>query len=69
MKASRLLKEEVLLRKAIALLMEGLGPVETSRFLAMDRPKRTESVRRHRLWQKQLDQDSFLNTVFGRERE
>jgi len=66
MKASRLLKEDVLLHKAIAALMEKLGPVETSRFLAMDRPKRMESVKRHRRWQRDLDQEAFLDTIFAK---
>ena len=65
MKSSQLLKEDVLVQKAVAALMEKLGPVETSRFLAMDRSRRTESVRRHRRWQKQLDRKTFLDTVFG----
>jgi hypothetical protein len=59
------MKEDVLLHKAIAVLMEKLGPVETSRFLAMDRPRRMESVKRHRQWQRKLDQKEFLDTVFA----
>lgn len=47
--------------------MEKLGPVETSRFLAMDRPKRMESVKRHRQWQKDLDQGAFLDSVFAKQ--
>jgi hypothetical protein len=43
-----LMAEEQLIAKAIDLLMETLGPVETSRFLSLPRAKRMESVKRHR---------------------
>jgi hypothetical protein len=65
MKATQLMKEDDLLHGAISALMEKLGPVETSRFLAMDRPRRTESIKRHRKWQKSLDREAFLTEVFG----
>ena len=64
MKASQLMKEETLIDEAIGVLMKKFGPVETSRFLAMPRPKRTESVRRHRRWQERLDKDTFFDGVF-----
>ena len=64
MKTSRLMKEETLIDEAIGVLMKKLGPVETSRFLAIPRPKRTESVRRHRRWQARLDKDTFFDGVF-----
>jgi hypothetical protein len=59
------MKDEELLERAIELLMEHLGPVETSRFLALPSKKRIESVRRHRLWQASLDKDAFFDTVFS----
>ena len=65
MKTTALMKEDDLLHVAVSTLMEKLGPVETSRFLAMERPRRTESVKRHRHWQKTLDKDAFLAEVFG----
>jgi hypothetical protein len=58
------MKEETLMREGIAALMDKLGPVETSRFLAMERPKRKESVRRHRQWQEGLDEEMFLDGLF-----
>jgi len=64
MKASQLMKEETLIDEAIGVLMKKFGPVETSRFLAIPRPKRTESVRRHRRWQARLDKDTFFDGVF-----
>ena len=64
MKNTALMKEDDLLHIAISTLMEKLGPVETSRFLAMERPRRTESVKRHRHWQKALDKNAFLSDVF-----
>jgi len=37
-----------------------LGPVETARFLNIQRSKRVESVKRHREWQKSLEKDNFF---------
>ena len=65
MKAARYMSEEELVQKAIQLLMQELGPVETSRFINLPRKKRVESVKRHREWQKTLDKDTFFNSVFG----
>lgn len=58
--------EERLLKRAIDVLMEKLGPVETNRFLTLPTRKRIESVKRHRLWQSKLDKDNFFNAVFGK---
>lgn len=65
MKQSEFLSEEALVRKAVEVLMETLGPVETTRFLSLPVKKRTESVKRHREWQSQLEKDQFFNDVFG----
>ena len=65
MKAARYMNEEELVQKAIRLLMQELGPVETSRFINLPRKKRVESVKRHREWQKTLDKDTFFDSVFG----
>jgi len=64
MRESIYIKEEELLKKAISILTDKLGPVETSRFLSMQRAKRTESVKRHRDWQSKLDKEEFFISVF-----
>jgi hypothetical protein len=64
-KASVFIDEEQLITKAIDVLLKGLGPVEASRFLALPRKKRSESVTRHRQWQAQLRQEEFFDRVFG----
>jgi hypothetical protein len=65
MKQSQFLSEEALVQRAIEVLLEILGPVETTRFLSLPAKQRTESVKRHREWQSQLENESFLNEVFG----
>ncbi len=65
MKKSCYINEDQLLKKAIDILMEKLGPVETNRFLSLPAKKRIESVKRHRLWQSKLDRDSFFKDGFG----
>ncbi len=65
MKKSQYINEDELIKKAIDILIDNLGPVETSRFLTLPLKKRTESVKRHRLWQSRLDKDSFFKEVFG----
>ncbi len=66
MNHSEYINEEELSIKAIRLLTEKLGPLETSRFLSIAGRKRTESVKRHRQWQKNLDKEKFFNSVFGK---
>lgn len=65
MKQSQFLSEEALVQKAIEVLMETLGPVETIRFLSLPVKKRTESVKRHREWQSHLGKEQFFNEVFS----
>lgn len=65
MKTSIFTDEEQLIAKAINVLIKELGPVETSRFLTLPKKKRTESVKRHRQWQAQLQQGEFFDRVFG----
>lgn len=65
MKASVFTDEEQLIAKAVHVLIKELGPVEASRFLALPRKRRVESVKRHRQWQAQLQQDEFFDRVFG----
>lgn len=66
MNHSEYINEEELSNKAIRILTENLGPLETSRFLSIIGRKRTESVKRHRQWQKKLDKDKFFESVFGK---
>jgi hypothetical protein len=64
-KASVLTDEEQLITKAVDVLVKELGPVDASRFLALPRKKRVESVKRHRQWQARLQQEEFFDRVFG----
>jgi len=64
MNQSEYINEEELFIKAIGLLTEKLGPLETSRFLSIAGRKRMESVKRHHQWQNDLDKDKFLKSVF-----
>ncbi len=66
MKTARYLEEDVVVKKAIEALLKELGPVEAARFINMPRRKRIESVKRHRQWQKKLDETSFLNEVLSK---
>ncbi len=67
MKDTVLMSEDELIEKAVGILMSGLGPVETSRFLALPAGKRIESVKRHRAWQSKLEKDEFFDTLFPTE--
>ena len=64
MKAIKYLDEDVVIKRAIEVLIKELGPVETMRFINMPKKKRIESVRRHREWQATLNKDSFFKEVF-----
>jgi hypothetical protein len=66
MKPSVFVDEEQLVDKAMKLLVDGLGPVETGRFLSLPRRKRAESVERHQRWQAHLDKEEFFGRVFDR---
>ena len=66
MKTARYLEEDVVVKKAIEALLKELGPVEAARFINMPRRKRLESVKRHRQWQKKLDETRFLNEVLSK---
>jgi hypothetical protein len=65
MKARVFTDEEQLITKAVDVLMKELGPVEASRFLALPKKKRIESVKRHRQWQAQLQGEKFFDRIFG----
>ncbi len=64
-KSQKYMDEEAVIEKAVKVLMEELGPVETIRFINLPKRKRLESVRRHREWQKTLNKDGFFNEIFG----
>ena len=65
MRAVKYMDEEVMVQKAIKVLIGELGPIEANRFISMPRKKRIESVKRHRQWQKQLDKEDFFDRVFN----
>ncbi|MCP4986783.1 MAG: hypothetical protein GY928_12250 [Colwellia sp.] len=65
MKQGKYLEDATLLKQGIDILMEKLGPIETSRFLSFPSQKRIESVRSHERWQSQLNKDKFFDEVFG----
>ncbi len=56
--------DDELVRKAVDALVEKLGIVDATRFLAMPREKRMESVKRHRMWQSNLIKDDFFDKAF-----
>ena len=64
MKSVKYLDEEVVIKKAVEILVKELGPVETIRFINMPKKKRLESVKRHREWQKGLNKDRFFDEIF-----
>jgi hypothetical protein len=64
MRTTAYMPEEALLKKAVGLLVDQLGPVEASRFLNLAFRKRTNSVRRHHSWQTQLNKNEFFARVF-----
>jgi len=63
--SSLYLTEEELIERALTALLEALGPIEATRFLTLPRPRRLESVERHRHWQATLNQEEFFEQVFG----
>jgi hypothetical protein len=64
MNTVKYLDEEIVIKRAIEVLIKELGPVEAIRFVNMPRRKRIESVRRHREWQKLLNKDQVFKEVF-----
>jgi hypothetical protein len=65
MKQRKFLSDEQLVEQAINVLMDKLGPVETTRFLSLPAKKRVDAVKRHRRWQATLDKERFFDEVFG----
>jgi len=68
MKDHTFLQEDKMVQRAIDVLMNALGPIETVRFLTLPRRRRLDSVTRHRQWQDSLDKDRFFDQVFGAEK-
>ncbi len=64
MTRSTFLDEEQLIANAIEVLLDKLGPIETSRFLSLPRKKRIESVKRHQLWQGRIKKDEYFDKLF-----
>lgn len=65
MKQGQYIEEDKLLKKGVDILMEKLGPIETSRFLSFPPHKRIETVKRRQKWQSVLDKNKFFDDVFG----
>jgi hypothetical protein len=65
MRPNEFINEDELFNKAIRLLTEKLGPLETSRFLSIASKKRMESVKRHQQWQSKLNKEKLFKEIFG----
>ena len=65
MKNIKYMNEEVVIKKAIEVLIKELGPVEAIRFINIPRRKRMESIKRHRKWQQMLDKSMFFDEIFA----
>ena len=65
MKNIKYMNEEVVIKKAIEVLIKELGPVEAIRFINIPRRKRMESIKRHRKWQQMLDKSIFFDEIFS----
>jgi len=66
MKKQILINNEDLIKKAVGVLLDQLGPVETNRFLTINPQKRMDSVRRHQIWQTKLNKKDFFKEIFNR---
>ena len=62
------MSEEQLIRQATDALINNLGIMEATRFLAIKNQNRKESVERHRLWQSGLDKEEFFDEVFTKKK-
>ncbi len=65
MKNIKYMNEEVVIKKAIEVLIKELGPVEAIRFINIPKRKRMESIKRHRKWQQMLDKSIFFDEIFS----
>jgi hypothetical protein len=64
MKESILMTEEQLITQAVNALIEKLGILEATRFLALKSEDKLDSVQWHQQWQAQLDKETFFDEVF-----
>ncbi len=64
MKESILMTEEQLITQAVNALIEKLGILEATRFLALKSDSKLDSVKWHQEWQAQLDKEAFFDEVF-----
>ena len=65
MKTGVIGEDEQLVEKAVDVLFDKLGPVDAARFLAIPKKRRMEPVKRHRLWQAQLNRKAFLEKILN----
>ena len=65
MKSVKYMDEEMVIKKAMKVLIRELGPVEAIRFINIPKKRRIDSIRRHREWQKLLDKARFVDEVFA----
>ncbi len=59
-----LMTEEQLISQAVKALIDKLGLLEATRFLALKSEEQLDSVKWHQKWQTQLDKEAFFNEVF-----
>ena len=69
MNSVKYMDEDIVIKKAMEVLIKELGPVEAIRFITFPKIKRMESVRRHRAWQIMLDKDKFFDEIFAAEKK
>jgi len=62
-----LMTEEQLINQAVEVLMDKLGLLEATRFLALksSEEKYNDSVKWHQEWQAQLDKEAFFDELFN----
>ncbi|PPD34298.1 MAG: hypothetical protein CTY19_05480 [Methylomonas sp.] len=60
-----IMNEELLIQKAVQVLIREFGPVEAGRFLSLPHVKHQDSLKRHQDWQDDLDKEVFFDEVFG----
>lgn len=65
MNTVKYLDEEIVIKRAMEVLIRELGPVEAIRFINIPKKKRIDSIRRHREWQRLLNKSKFFNEVFA----
>ena len=64
MSTEAMMTEEQMIRQTIDALINSLGIMEATRFLAIKRENRLESADRHRLWQSGLEKEKFFEDIF-----